>query len=365
MLLRMPTSTSKTPNVDQLQAQIEQLQQRLLERELDLQKKDAQIESLKSEVDYLSERLEILLSKRFKAQSEQLKYIQGQLFDEAELEQAIEETQKALNDAKRKSNPEAVPDKTPTQPKRNPLPHTLRRVEVVIDLSDEDKHVMGEDWVFIGYDVSEQLAVQQREYFVKQYKRKKYVRKNQPQSTADTAVDSGIKVAPAANVMLPKAIADASLLADVLCSKFIDAMSFYRTHKRLEREGIEIGYSTLCRWPLQLHERLEAFQRLFYEALAQQSLWHLDETLLQVLDEPGRENQTTSYLWGIRAGPPERPIILFHYNARRNYEALEQWLRPCLDDFQGMLVDYDSALKTISIYLSISTPCVKMGCRLR
>lgn len=115
-------------------------------------------------------------------------------------------------------------------------------------------------------------------------------------------------------------------------------MSFYRTNKRLQREGINIGYSTLCSWPLQLHERLDAFRQLFYEAIGQQSLWHLDETTLQVLDEPGRENQTVSYLWGIRAGPPERPIVLFHYNARRNYEALEQWLRPCLTDFKGVIV---------------------------
>jgi transposase len=124
----------------------------------------------------------------------------------------------------------------------------------------------------------------------------------------------------------------------VLCSKFIDALSFYRTEKRLSREGIEIGYSTLCDWPIQLHERLKPLKRLFYQALGQSPLWHLDETTLQVLDEPGRANHSNSYLWGIRAGPPDQPMVLFHYDSRRSFEALEAWLRPCLDDFQGVIV---------------------------
>jgi transposase len=72
-------------------------------------------------------------------------------------------------------------------------------------------------------------------------------------------------------------------------------------------------------------------------------LWHLDETTLQVLDTPGRANQTTSYLWGIGAGPPDKPIVLFHYHSRRNFEALEAWLRPCLDDFQGVIVSDEHA----------------------
>jgi transposase len=174
----------------------------------------------------------------------------------------------------------------------------------------------------------------QREYYVKVIQRKKYVRNTQ----SDQDTDSGIRVAPVAKVMLPRSLADASLLADVLCSKFIDAMSFYRTEKRLRREGIEIGYSTLCDWPIQLYERLNPLEQLFYRDIGKSPLWHLDETTLQVLDEPDRKNQTNSYLWGIRAGPPDKPIVLFHYHSRRNFEALEAWLRPCLEDFQGVIV---------------------------
>lgn len=333
----------------------------LQEKEIILRQKEEIIRIQKIEMDYLKERLSILLSKRFKAQSEQLKYLQGQLFDEAELEKAIQETQQAIA-ALETSEPHDAPAPAteadavaptqssaaiPAKPKRKKLPESLRRVEVIIDVSAEDKQAMGDDWVEVGFEPSEQLAVQQREYYVKVLKRKKYVRKETPKAQSEQAT-TGIVVAPTANVILPRAIADASLLADVLCSKFVDAMSFYRTEQRLRREGIDIGYSTLCDWPLQLYERLAALRSLFYEALGQRDLWHLDETTLQVLDEPGRDNQLTSYLWGIRAESAEGPIVLFHYNARRTYEALEQWLRPCLQDFTGVIVsDEHGAYNTL------------------
>jgi transposase len=325
-------------NEQQLNEQTLQLSehQSLIEnQQAQLAQRDHLIEQQQSEITYLQERLNILLAKRYQAQSEQLKYIQGQLFDEAELEREIAETRQALEALEKKSNHSTAPVQPKQKPKRQPLPEHLRRVEVIVDVSDEDKQAMGDEWSCIGHESSEQLAVRQREYYVKVLKRKKYVRNH---TTDESGPKDGIRVAPPAPAMLPRSLADGSLLADVLCSKFLDAMSFYRTEKRLSREGIQIGYSTLCDWPIQLYERLKPFERLFYQALGRSPLWHLDETTLQVLDEPGRANQTTSYLWGIRAGPPDQPIVLFHYHSRRNFEALQAWLRPALEAFQGVIV---------------------------
>jgi len=341
------TIEDNTFRLEEQQHSITLKDQKIGQQKQEIEKKKQEIEKKEQEIDYLQERLAILLSKRYKAQSEQLSHLQGQLFDESELEAAITETQRAIDALEASKSPGSedatenlTQPKQKTKPKRKKLPDHLRRVEVIIDVSEEDKQAMGDDWVCIGYDDAEKLAVQQREYYVKVLKRKKYVRKTDQHNdnTALSCVSAGIKVASPAKVILPRAIADASLLADVLCSKFIDAMSFYRTNTRLQREGIDIGYSTLCDWPLQLYERLTPFETLFYEAIGQSDLWHLDETTLQVLDEPGRDNHTKSYLWGIRAVSSGGVVVLFHYHPRRNYDALEQWLRPCLDDFRGVIV---------------------------
>ena len=311
--------------VKQLHALCQELQSALAETEKRVAEKQAAI-------DVLQEQLTLLRSKRYQRQSEQLKTLQGQLFDEAELEQAIRDTEIALAKIETEAMPQASarPRKTP---KRKPIPDHLKRVDIIIDVSAEDKQMMGEDWEIIGHEVCEQLAVQQRQYYVKRYCRVKYVRKE-----AADHPESGIKVAPRPSVMLPKALGDASLLADVIASKFVDALSFYRKDKILKREGIDIGYSTLCDWPIQLAQRLEPLKRLLYEQLQHSDLWHLDETTLQVLGEPNRKNETKSYLWAIRSGPPDQPVILFHYNPRRNYEALDEWLSPYVKKFQGVIV---------------------------
>jgi transposase len=148
----------------------------------------------------------------------------------------------------------------------------------------------------------------------------------------------GIKVAPVLPVMLPRAIADASLLAKIITGKFVDALSFNRECKVLDREGVQISYSTLCSYPIQLHERLEPLKALLYEYAAEQPLWHLDETTLQLLQEPGREPRRKSYLWAIRTGPPGKQLVMFHYDERRNYEALSSWLEEPLKNFDGVII---------------------------
>ncbi|MCP4933812.1 MAG: hypothetical protein GY927_06300 [bacterium] len=45
----------------------------------------------------------------------------------------------------------------------------------MIDLSDEEKAAMGDEWTFIGYDTPEQLAIIPRQHYVIKYMRTKYV----------------------------------------------------------------------------------------------------------------------------------------------------------------------------------------------
>jgi hypothetical protein len=74
--------------------------------------------------------LNILLSKRYQAQSEQLKYIQGQLFDEAELEREIAETRQALDELQNKSTRstgQEPPKQKPIYERLNPLKQLFYR----------------------------------------------------------------------------------------------------------------------------------------------------------------------------------------------------------------------------------------------
>ena len=50
-----------------------------------------------------------------------------------------------------------------------------------------------------------------------------------------------------------------------------------------------------------------------HEHLLQRDILHADETTLQVLHEPGRASQTSSYLWLYRSGPERAG----HWSRRR------------------------------------------------
>jgi len=344
-----------------LREQIARQQQLLDEQEIALSEQQAIIElknnqlaELEESIAWLQERLNLLLAKRYKHSSEKDNDPQLSLLDKKELDAAIAEAQRQLDEAQaamdkadldaascdkpqvdkpKKGNGGSSADRN--IPKRKKLPDHLRRVTVDVDVSDEKKQAMGDQWIQVGWESSEQLAVQEREYFVKQIRRAKYIRVCADEQGQNT---QGIQVAPTLPVILPRALADASLLAKIVTGKFVDALSFNRECKVLEREGIQIGYSTLCSYPIQLTQRLEPLQALLYEYATQQPLWHLDETTLQVLDEPGRHARQKSYIWALRAGPPGAQVVIFHYDERRNYEALSNWLQVPLQTFNGAII---------------------------
>lgn len=334
--------------LDALRRQVQEQQQALVEKEAALERQRGELSVHRqllsdrdNEIAVLNEKLSLLLAKRYRYSSEKSNRLQGSLFDEAELEVAIAALEEQLSsssastDKNKPSGSSPRSSSSPSErPKRKPLPSHLRRVTIDLDCSDEEKARMGDGWTLIGWETSEQLAVQEREYYVKQLRRAKYVKNT---ANADGA-KATLKLAPAAAVILPKSRVDASVLAKLITGKFIDALSFYREQKVLAREGVEIGYSTLCSYPIQLHERLAPLKRLLYEYAASTKLWHLDETMLQVLHEPDRAATTKSYLWAIRAGPAGAPAVLFHYDPRRSFEALDAWLGPVAERFEGVIV---------------------------
>ena len=97
----------------------------------------------------------------------------------------------------------------------------MKRVEKIIDLSDDEKAVLGNEWVFIGYEDSEQLATISRQYYVVKTRRAKYA----PVNDEAPGVEQGLKLAPRPQTIIPKSLGHSSLIADVVTSKYVDGLS--------------------------------------------------------------------------------------------------------------------------------------------
>jgi transposase len=318
----MPTAARQfAPDPLQLQSEILRLEERLAESK---QERDQAIAARDQRIAYLLDYIALLKRKRFAPSSERLSPDQLALFDEAELEALIADLERAVPLAPEPAvaADEPASAKVKAKPVRSPLPEHLPRVERVIDLPAAVKAQMGGDWKLIGYDASEQLAIIPRQPYVIRILRAKYA----PAGPDVPGAEQGVVIAPRAPQILPKSLADSSLLADIAVAKFADALPLYRQERIFAREGIEISRQTMAGWLIQLDEKLAPIAAAMTALLAEGAVLQVDETRLQVLEEPDRKATQQSFMWVYRGGTPERPVILFDYSETRGLREPRRFL---------------------------------------
>jgi transposase len=153
-----------------------------------------------------------------------------------------------------------------------------------------------------------------------------------------TCEREGIKVpivrAPAPNPVIPKSLASPHALAYVMTMKYVDGLPLYRQEKHLERMGVKAGRSMLSTWMLRGAEWLDLLYGVMKQNLLARDVLAADETTVQVLQEPGRDAETKSYMWLYRTGGgADPPIVLFDYQKTRSSDHPKEFLQ----GFEGYL----------------------------
>lgn len=153
--------------------------------------------------------------------------------------------------------------------------------------------------------------------------------------------------APTPNPVIKGSIASPSIIAYIMNRKYVDATPLYRQEQEYKRLGLPVNRQNMANWiiraaqdwlsPLYLHLR---------KILINYDVAHADETELEVLNEPGREATTRSYMWMYRTGNGHQPIVLYDYQPSRAGDNAKTFLK----GFKGYLqVDaydgYDKLLK--------------------
>ncbi len=208
---------------------------------------------------------------------------------------------------------------------RKPLPEDLPRVEVVHDLTDDEKIcACGCELSRMGEEVSEQLDIVPARVQVIRNIRPKYVCRK-----CEGLEDNGptVKIAPVPPQIIPKSIVTPSLLAHVLTGKFVDALPFYRQEKQFQRLGIEISRTSMCSWAMKAAEACIPLVNLLQDEILSAFFINIDETTVQVLAEPGRDSTTKSYMWIFRRGDPEKPALIYQYHPTRSGDVAAEFLR--------------------------------------
>ena len=329
---------------------VESLQHMLRTLTRDFQQLKVENVSLSGKNSILQEQINLLLHKRFGANTEKYRAEQSDLFNEAEVYAEEPETQEAHAEScdetvASTTEPTTTSDPTTTthKPGRKALPQELPRVDIIHDLPEDQRRCAeGHELKEIGTEVSEQLDIIPAKVQVLRHIRKKY---------ACPCCQAEVKTAPLPAQPIPKSNASAGLLAYIMTSKFLDALPFYRQSKQFKRIGIHLSRATLSLWAIRCGELIQSLCNLMQEQLFQYPVLQMDETTLQVLKEAGKAASTQSYLWVQRGGPPKQPVVMFHYSPTRSQTVADELLQ----GFSGLL--------QTDGYAGYPTVCAKNGLR--
>lgn len=208
---------------------------------------------------------------------------------------------------------------------RKPLPDDLPRIDIVHDLSEAEKRChCGCEKHRIGEVSTEQLDIIPAKARVLNHIRYKY---------ACRACDTAPETAAMPPQLLPKSQVSAGFAAYVITNKYADAIPLYRQCHMLNRSGLEVQRHTLCQQVVKVGERMQPLINLFIDHVLSYPILQMDETPLQVLNEPGRRAQSKSYMWVMHGGPPERRSVIYHYDPGRGQAVVKR----LLEGYRGYL----------------------------
>ena len=296
----MPNHADLPDDIEQLRtmvlahrASIAQLRQEMEERDLEIERLKAQIDKLKRmQFGRKSEKLD-----------KQIERLETEL-DELTGKRGVADVQNA---SKEEGD---VSPATRTPRTRDPLPAHLPVEEQVLE-PDPTCTECGGQMQDLGEDMSEQLGrITAAFKIIRTIRRKKIC-----------SCCHHISQPAALTTPIQRGIAHASLLADIVVSKYADHQPLYRQAEIAARDQVKLDEASMGRWVGQS----EALCDPLTEALRRYTMGghkiHADDTTIPVLS-PGNKKAQTGRLWvyvrdDTRSGSTEPGAVWFAYSPNR------------------------------------------------
>jgi len=282
------------------------LEQKVKELEAQLEQKEALLHSRAQRISTLEELIKQFNRKQFSASSEKLSKDQLALglFNEADSTDVGEATETETTESELEDTVE-VPAHRRRNKRRVSLPSHLPREEMLYELPESERFCPhdGAELKAIGTEDHEQLEIIPAQAKVIVHSRQKYV---------CTCCEQYHVTAAKPKQPIEKSIAGPGTLAYVATQKYCDALPLYRQSEIFKRAGLELDRTNLANWMIRCGDLVQPLINLLHEKLLEQPVIHMDETTVQVLNEPGKSAESQSYMW-VMGSFAASPAVLFHY----------------------------------------------------
>ncbi len=190
--------------------------------------------------------------------------------------------------------------------------HLPRKVEVI------EPENLPENAKKIGESITEILEYEPANLYVRCIVRPKFI-------VSSTDEKTEIVIAELPSLPIPKGNAGASLIAQILISKFVDHLPFYRQIQMFKRQNVSIAESTINGWFNAGCKLLEPLYQTLKQELLLSNYLMADETPISVLtkDKPGATHK--GYHWVYY--DPIKKLVLFDYRKTRSREGPNEILK--------------------------------------
>lgn len=297
--------------------------------------KDAQIgelirknESLQRQLTTLQHQMEQMLRRLYGRKSEQLNPNQ-MMFDSIILESLKQNAQQTPPAAEVPTQSVVVkPRKVSQHHGRIPIPEHLERVEILLDIPEQQKICAetGEPLKVISVEVSEKLEYRPGRLIVNVYKRPQYAL---PESTDSFG---GVIAAPMPDHPIAKCKADVGLISHLIVSKFADHLPLYRQDDIFEREGVTIPRATQSSWLMQVYESIRILAEVHRRAVLEGDVEFTDDAPVP-LQVKGNGKLKKARMWVCVRGGTGPPLTVYDFSIDRSKKRPLDFFK----DYQGYI----------------------------
>ena len=287
----------------------------------------AENDVLRAEIERLQQQVDMLRKAAFGQRSEKKMLHntenpeQLSLFNEAETEARREESEEVTVPAhkrkKKRSRAEIL--------KELPVEEVIHEVEDrICDKCGSEMKTVGKKFVHdeLVY-VPAKLFI--RKHYVEVVKCTSCGKNESKDAELDDIEKEHFRKAKAPAMLIPRSFCSPELLAHVIYSKYINGMPLYRIEQDMKDHGVMLSRTTMANWIIKIaEEKAKTVYELMKAELLSGRIIHADETVVQVLHEPGRSAKTQSRMW-VYCTPAcsEKYLVLYDYcQTRGGYNAV-------------------------------------------
>ena len=291
-----------------------------------IEEKDRRIAELEQQIHWFVTQIRLAKNKQFGVSSEQTNVIQMSIFNEAESTADLTLSDPELTEVKThyRKRTRLTTDKLPKDLPVEVIEHKLPVKECVCQDCGNTLHTMGRE-------KREELKIIPAKAVIVRHIRHVYACRR-----CETISDHvPIIKADMPEPVIKGGFASPDTIAHIAVQKFMMASPLYRQEQEWKQKGILLSRQTMSNWLIKASKDwLEPIYKAMKHRLCEHEVLHGDETVLQVLKEPGKTAQSKSYMWLFRtSGEAKHQIVLYEYQPDRKHIHPEKFLK----NFSGYL----------------------------